>query len=91
MTNYLPKDLNVFNFDLLVIIMCVFSEGGMKFRIELQFRIELLKGGNNKGRSQASPGKLNQLNQRLSHLHVAWNYHMMPYLSLSFFFNYQRQ
>lgn len=45
MTNYLPKDLNVFNFDLLIIIMCIFFKEGMKFRIEL------LKGGNNQGRS----------------------------------------
>lgn len=46
MTNYLPKDLvNIWKFDLLVLILLgVFFESGMKLRIEL------LKVDDNKGR-----------------------------------------
>lgn len=58
MTNYLPKDLNVIKFDLLVImLLAVFFESGMKFRIEL------LKVDGSQGRLPLFSRKLNQLNQ----------------------------
>lgn len=58
MTNYLPKDLNVIKFDLLVImLLAVFFESGMKFRVEL------LKVDGSQGRLPLFSRKLNQSNQ----------------------------
>lgn len=58
MTNYLPKDLNIWKFDLLVIILLgVFLKSGMNLIIEL------LKVDDNQGRLPLFSRKLNQLNQ----------------------------
>lgn len=58
MTNYLPKDLHIWKFDLLIIILLgVFFESGMKLRIEL------LKVDDSQGRLLLLSRKLNQLNQ----------------------------
>lgn len=54
MTNYLPKDIHVYKFDLLLIILLdVFFESGMKLKKEL------LKVDNNQGRLPLFFRKLN--------------------------------
>lgn len=59
MTNYLLKDLiSIWKFDLLVLILLgVFFESGMKLRIEF-FKVD-----DNQGRLLLFSRKLNQLNQ----------------------------
>lgn len=58
MTNYLPQDLHVFKFDLLVmILLAVFFKSGMKLRMEL------LKVDGSQGRLLLFSREPNQLNQ----------------------------